>query len=140
MVNKVILVGNLGQDPELRYTSSGTPVCDMRIATSESWTGRNGERKERTEWHRVVVWGKQGENCANYLRKGRQVYVEGRLQTRAWEDREGRKRYTTEVVANNVQFLRGGSRDTDSRKEEPPPADDYDAPPTQQDEEDDIPF
>jgi single-strand DNA-binding protein len=144
MVNKVILVGNLGADPELRYTSSGRPVCDMRIATSQTWTGRDGQRNERTDWHRIVVWGKQGENCANYLKKGRQVYVEGRLQTRSWEDRDGNKRYTTEVVASNVVFLQGGSRGGGGgggggREEKPPKADDYDAPPAD-DIDDDIPF
>jgi len=108
-VNKVILIGNLGRDPELRYTQSGQAVVNFPIATSEAWTDKSGERQERTEWHRIVVWGRVGENCAQYLSKGRTVYVEGRLQTREWEDREGNKRYTTEVNANNVQFL-GGPR------------------------------
>jgi len=141
MVNKVILVGNLGTDPELRYTSGGQPVCDMRIATNETWTNRDGQRGERTEWHRIVVWGKQGESCANYLRKGRQVYVEGRLQTRSWEDREGNKRYTTEVVAQNVVFLQGGSRGQSPEPEEPPaPAEEFDSPPSTDSPDDDIPF
>ena len=104
-VNKVILVGRLGQDPEMRYTPSGTAVCNLSLATSESFQDRNGERQERTEWHRLVVWGKIGETCSKYLKKGRQVYVEGRLQTRSWEDKNGQKRYTTEINANNVQFL-----------------------------------
>src|SRR6187397_2910268 len=107
-VNKVILVGNLGADPDMRYTPSGQGVCELRIATSESWNDKNGQRQERTEWHRVVVWGKRAEVCSKYLSKGRQVYVEGRLRTRSWEDKEGNKRYTTEVVANDVQFLGGG--------------------------------
>lgn len=141
MVNKAIIVGNLGADPELRYTSSGQPVCDMRVATQETWKGRDGEKKERTEWHRVVVWGKQGENVSKYLSKGRQVYVEGRIQTRSWEDREGQKRYTTEIVANNVVFLQGGGRrGGGGGTNEPPPLDDFDAPPQNDDGDDDIPF
>lgn len=123
-VNKVILVGNLGADPELRYTSSGTPVCELRVATNESWTDKQGQRQERTEWHRIVVWGKTGENSSKYLSKGRQVYVEGRLQTRSWDDKDGNKRYTTEIVANDVQFLAGGGGGGGPRgggHEEPPP-------------------
>jgi len=108
-VNKVILIGNLGADPELRYTNTGTAVANFRIATNEVWTDKNGERQERTEWHQIVVWGKQGENCGKYLKKGRPVFVEGRLQTRSWEDQSGNKRYTTEVVAQAVQFLGGRS-------------------------------
>jgi single-strand DNA-binding protein len=107
-VNKVILIGNLGADPELRYTNTGSAVANLRIATNEQWTDKNGERQERTEWHQIVVWGKQAENCGKYLRKGRAIYVEGRLQTRQWEDQSGNKRYTTEVVAQTVQFLGGG--------------------------------
>ena len=108
-VNKVIVIGNLGRDPELRYTASGQPVASFTVATNERWNDRDGKPQERTEWHRIVVWGKQAENCANYLQKGRSVYVEGRLQTREWEDKEGQKRQTTEIVAQTVQFL--GSRD-----------------------------
>ncbi len=107
-VNKVILVGNLGADPDMRYTPSGAGVCELRIATSDSWTDKSGQRQERTEWHRVIVWGKRAEVCAKYLAKGRQVYVEGRIQTRNYDDKEGVKRYITEVVANDVQFLGGG--------------------------------
>ena len=107
-VNKVFLIGNLGGDPEVRYTASGSAVANFRIATTDVWNDRNGERQERTEWHRIVVWGKQAEHCGEYLRKGRSVHVEGRLQTRDWEDRDGNKRYTTEIVANSVTFL--GSR------------------------------
>ncbi len=106
-VNKVILVGNLGADPDMRYTPSGAGVCELRLATNESWTDKNGQKQERTEWHRVVVWGKRGEVCGKYLSKGRQVYVEGRLRTRSWEDKDGNKRYTTEIIANDVQFLGG---------------------------------
>ena len=144
MVNKVILIGNLGQDPELRYTPSGQPVCSMRLATRETWTGRDGQRAERTEWHTVVVWGKQGENCARYLSKGRQVYIEGRIQTRSWEGRDGQKRYRTEIVANQVVFLQGGSRAGEPTPPTPAPetpADDFDAsPPATDFGDDDIPF
>ena len=109
-VNKAILVGNLGRDPELRYTANGQPVCTFSLATTENWMSREGKREERTEWHRIVVWGKAAENCANYLAKGRQVYLEGRIQTNEWEDKEGQKRKTTEINAQTVQFLgnRGG--------------------------------
>ena len=106
-VNKVILVGHLGADPDMRYTPSGQGVCELRLATSDSWTDKNGQRQERTEWHRVVVWGKRAEIVAKYLSKGRQVYVEGRIQTRSYDDKEGNKRYITEIIANDVQFLGG---------------------------------
>jgi single-strand DNA-binding protein len=104
-VNKVILVGNLGADPELRYTPAGTPVATFNVATHEQWTNKSGEKGERTEWHRIVAWARLGEICGEYLHKGKQVYIEGRLQTRAWEDREGNKRYTTEIVAQTMQML-----------------------------------
>ncbi|NVJ23056.1 MULTISPECIES: single-stranded DNA-binding protein [Myxococcus] len=106
-VNKVILIGNLGADPEVRFTPGGQAVANFRIATSESWQDKNGQKQERTEWHRIVVWGKLAELCGEYLKKGRQCYVEGRLQTREWMDKENRKNYTTEVVANAVTFLGG---------------------------------
>ncbi|MCB0421122.1 MAG: single-stranded DNA-binding protein [Bdellovibrionales bacterium] len=106
-VNKVIIIGRLGADPELKSISSGNNVCRLSVATSESWTDRNGQKQERTEWHRVVVWAKLADLCAKYLAKGRQVYLEGKLQTRSWEDQQGQKRYTTEIVANTVQFLGG---------------------------------
>jgi single-strand DNA-binding protein len=106
-VNKVILIGNLGADPEVRYTPSGAPVANFRIATSDNWTDKQGQRQERTEWHRIVAWGKLAELCGEYLSKGRQVYVEGRLQTRQWDDRDGNKKYTTEIVANQITFLGG---------------------------------
>ncbi|MEZ0391525.1 MAG: single-stranded DNA-binding protein [Pseudobdellovibrionaceae bacterium] len=108
-VNKVILVGRLGADPELKSVGNGQSVARLNLATSESWTTKEGSKQERTEWHRVVVWGRQAENCAKHLSKGRQVYVEGRLQTRNWEDQQGQKRYTTEIVASTVQFLGAGS-------------------------------
>ena len=107
-LNRVLLIGNLGADPEVRYTQGGSAVANFRIATTEVWNDRgSGERNERTEWHRIVVWGKQAENCGEYLKKGRTVFVEGRIQTREWQDKDGNKRYTTEIVANNVQFLGG---------------------------------
>jgi single-strand DNA-binding protein len=106
-LNKVMVIGNLGKDPEVRFTASGQAVASMNIATHERWTDKDNNPQERTEWHRVTVWGRTGENCGKYLSKGRQVYVEGRLQTRQWEDKEGNTRYTTEIVANNVVFLQG---------------------------------
>jgi len=109
-VNKVILVGNLGKDPEVRYTPGGQAVANFTIATNENWTDKSGQKQERTEWHRIVVWGNLAELCSEYLAKGRQVYVEGRLQTREWNNKEGTKQYTTEVVANQVVFLSGGER------------------------------
>jgi len=109
-INKVILIGNLGRDPELRYTQSGQPVATFSLATSENWTDKtSGEKVEKTEWHRVVVWGRTAELCSQYLAKGRTAYIEGRLQTRDWEDKEGQKRSTTEINAQTVQFL-GGPR------------------------------
>ena len=109
-INKVILIGNLGADPEVRFTPSGQAVANFRIATSESWNDKTTNQKvEKTEWHRIVVWGKLAELCGEYLKKGRQCYVEGRLQTREWTDKEGKKNWTTEVVANTVQFLGGGA-------------------------------
>lgn len=108
-INKVILVGRLGADPEVKTVSGGNTVARLSLATSENWTDREGQRQERTEWHRVVVWGKLAELCGKYLNKGRQVYVEGRLQTRSWEDQQGQKRYTTEIVAQTVQFLGGNA-------------------------------
>ena len=107
-VNKVIIVGRLGADPEVKQISSGNTVARLSLATSEVWNDRNGQKQERTEWHRIVVWGKQAEICGKYLSKGRQIYIEGRLQTRSWEGQDGRKNYTTEIVANTIQFLGGG--------------------------------
>lgn len=105
-INKVMLIGRLGKDPEVRYTPSGASVANFSIATSEEWKDKEtGEKQERTEWHRIVAWRRLGEICGEYLRKGSQVYIEGRLQTRSWEDRDGNKRYTTEIVAQNMQML-----------------------------------
>ena len=107
-VNKVILVGNLGADPELKYTPSSRPLCNLRIATTEVFKDKSGQRQEKTEWHRVTVWGDQAENCSKYLAKGRSVYIEGRLQTRSY-DKDGQKHYATDVVADRVVFLGSGS-------------------------------
>jgi single-strand DNA-binding protein len=107
-VNKVILVGNLGRDAELKYTPGGVPVARINIATTEVWNDKSGERKEKTEWHRVDVWGKTAESLSEYLVKGKQVYVEGRLQTREWNDKDGNKRTTTEIRADRVVLLGGG--------------------------------
>lgn len=116
-VNKVIIVGRLGTDPEVKNISPTQTVARLSVATSENWTDREGQKQERTEWHRIVVWGKLADLCGKYLVKGRQVYVEGRLQTRSWDDPQGQKRYSTEVVANTVQFLgatAGADRDSSS--------------------------
>ncbi len=150
-INKVILIGNLGRDPEVRFTNGGQAVANFSIATSESWTDKSsGQKQEKTEWHRIVVWGKLAELCGEYLKKGRQAYVEGRLQTREWTDKEGKKNYTTEVVANTVQFLGGGGAGAGPRDGEggggfsrpaasgpaAPASDDFGSPPPA----DDIPF
>jgi len=138
-LNKVMLIGNLGKDPEIRFIPSGTAVANFSVATTESWTGKDGNKEEKTEWHKIVAWGKLAEIINQYLSKGRQVYLEGRLQTREWEDRDGNKRWTTEIVANQMIMLGGrgesdtGGRSTGSTKAEEPPPDDN-AP------EDDIPF
>ena len=123
-LNKVMLIGNLGGDPEMHYTSSGSAVANFNIATSRSWKSPNGEARSETEWFRVVAWGKLGEICKEYLHKGQQVYIEGRLQTRKWEDKDGVKRSTVEVVANEMTML-GGKRDKnqyeDNSSEDSPP-------------------
>jgi single-strand DNA-binding protein len=107
-VNKAILIGNLGRDPEVRFTGSGKAVANFSIATSEVFSDAQGQRQERTEWHNIVVWGKQAETCGQYLQKGRQVYIEGSIRSRQYDDKEGNKRYITEIVAQRVQFLGGG--------------------------------
>jgi single-strand DNA-binding protein len=120
MVNRAFILGNLGQDPELRHTGSGNAVCNFTLATNESWFDKAAnERKDRTTWHNVVVWGVSGENCAKYLGKGSKVFVEGRIQTREWEDQNGNKRYTTEIVASSVQFLDTKSSGGGGRRDEP---------------------
>ena len=139
-VNKVILIGRLGADPEVRYTTNGGAVANFNMATNESWTDKSGQKQERTEWHKVVVWGKMAEICGQYLTKGRQAFVEGRLQTREWTDKEGGKRYTTEIVAQNVQFLGTGDKSASASNFAPPneftPSDDK-GPVTMDDE---VPF
>ena len=139
-VNKVILIGNLGSDPELKYTPSGAAVTNFNVATNEVWNDKDGNKQERTEWHRVVLWRKLAEIAGEYLKKGSKVYLEGRLQTRSWEDKDGVKRYTTEVVADNMTMLdakgEGGSSGASSAsppETEAPPAADSGA-------EDDLPF
>lgn len=131
MINRVILVGNLGRDPELRSTTSGTPVANISLATNRRWNDRDGNRQQATEWHRVVCFGRQAEVAGEYLTRGRQIYVEGRMQTRSWEDREtGETRYATEVVCERFQMLgrRGGNGDaapaTPDADPSPPPEDD----------------
>ena len=110
-VNKVIIIGRLGADPEMKAVGQGSTVTRLSVATSESWTDKNGQKQERTEWHRITVWGKLAEICGKYLQKGRQVYVEGKLQTRSWED-NGQKKYATDIVANTVQFLGSAGAET----------------------------
>ncbi len=107
-VNKVILVGNLGRDAELRYTPGGAAVSTINMATTETWNDKAGQRQEKTEWHRVVLWGKQAESLTEYLTKGKQIYVEGRLQTRQWDDKDGNKRYTTEIRGDRIVLLSSG--------------------------------
>lgn len=107
-VNKVILVGNIGRDCELRYTQGGSAVATLNLATTDSWKDRSGQRQEKTEWHKVVLWGTAAEKLSEYLKKGKQIYVEGRLQTRQWDDKDGNKRYTTEIKSDNIVLLGGG--------------------------------
>jgi single-strand DNA-binding protein len=143
-LNKVMLIGNLGKDPELRFTPSGRAVARFPLATSEQWTDQSGQRQDRTEWHNVVVWGKQAESCGQYLAKGRQVFVEGSVRSRQYDDKEGQKRYITEIIAQRVQFLGGGRGDGASRGA--PAAGGggggggEDAPPAPMPEDDDVPF
>ena len=116
-VNKVFLLGHLGRDPEMRYTPDGTAIATLNVATSETFKDRDGNKQERTEWHRVVFWSRAAEIAGEYLRKGSMAYVEGRLQTRKWTDKEGQERYTTEIVGDRLQLI-GGRRDTDAPVEE----------------------
>jgi single-strand DNA-binding protein len=145
-VNKVILVGNLGRDPEVRYTQGGSPVANFTLATNEVWTDKAGARQERTEWHRIVVWGKTAEIARDHLAKGKQVYIEGALQTRQWEDRDGNKRNTTEIKATRLVLLgraegggsmeRGGGAETRGGGSDQGGASGDEVPPP----EEDIPF
>ena len=158
-INKVILIGNLGRDPEMRYTANQQPIANLSVATSDSWTDRNtNERTERTEWHRVVCFARLAEVCGEYLRKGSKVYIEGRLQTRSWEGQDGQTRYSTEVVARDMQMLdsRGGGDSyggppsgptaapsgygREQPRSAPRPAPQAASPPPDDDFEDDIPF
>ncbi len=136
-VNKVILIGRLGADPEVRYTNSGTAVANFNMATSINFTDKNGEKTEKTEWHRIVAFARLGEICGEYLSKGKQVYIEGRLQTQEWEDRDGNKRRTTEIVASTMQMLGSASDKVREDVSEPtPPVNDIPNIGT----EDDVPF
>jgi single-strand DNA-binding protein len=140
-LNKVMLIGNLGKDPELRFTPSGRAVARFSLATSESWTDQQGQKQDRTEWHNVVVWGKQAESCGQYLSKGRQVFVEGSIRSRQYDDKEGQKRYITEVIAQRVQFLGGGRGDGAGRGAGPVAAGGgEEMAPAPMPEDDDIPF
>jgi single-strand DNA-binding protein len=132
-INKVIIIGRLGKDPEVKYTPSGDAVCNFSVATSDKWADKStGEKKERTEWHRIVAWRRLAEICGEYLKKGREVYIEGKLQTRSWE-KDGTKRYMTEILASTVQFL-GDNRQEAGQAEEKPYT------PTQNPKDEDIPF
>ena len=142
-VNKVILVGNLGRDAELRYTPGGAAVSTLNLATTEVWNDKQGQKQEKTEWHRIVLWGKQAESLQEYLVKGKQIYVEGRLQTRQWDDKEGNKRYTTEIKADRVTLLGGGGGGRSAgmdRGGSHPAAASHDEPPMDPITDDDIPF
>jgi single-strand DNA-binding protein len=138
-VNKVILIGNLGRDPEVRYTQNGTAVANFTLATNEVWNDKSGERQERTEWHRIVVWGKQAEIAREHLSKGKQVYIEGSIQTRQWDDREGNKRTTTEIKAQRLMMMgraEGGESRMNAAAPPPDAAGEEPGPPP----DDDIPF
>ena len=136
MVNKVILIGNLGKDPEVRFTPNGRALAKFPVATSERWTDQQGQKQERTEWHNVVVWGKQAETCGQYLAKGRQVFVEGSIRSRQYDDKDGNKRYITEIVARDVRFLgSAGGRGPQEAGGSVPPGEDVGPP-----GDDDIPF
>ena len=137
MVNKVILIGNLGKDPELRYTPNQKAVTSFPLATTERWKDQNGELQKKTEWHNIVVWGKQAEVVSNYLKKGRQAYVEGRIQTRPYDDKNGIKRFRTEVIAQQIRFL---GRKGDEISEEPEELVESDIESPAQEEEEDLPF
>ena len=143
-LNKVMLIGNLGADPEIRYAPSGAAVANFRMATKDQWTNKEGEKQERTEWHKIVAWRRLGEICGEYLHKGSLVYIEGSLQTRDWEDRDGNKRWTTEIIAWRMQMLdrAGKSGEAVSAEERFPTEETVEAPPLADSEtpEDDIPF
>lgn len=134
-VNKVILIGNLGADPEIRYTPGGTAVANFRLATSETRVNKEGNKETKTEWHKIVTFGKLAEICGEYLAKGKQVYIEGKIQTRSWDDKDGNKKYMTEIVANTMQMLGGASKEGGAAASAEPPAGDI--PPS---DIDDVPF
>ena len=143
-VNKVILVGNLGSDPEVRTTPGGQRVANFRLATSRNWTGQDGQRQEKTEWHSIVAWGKLAEICERYLQKGKQVYVEGRLETRNWQDKEGQTRYKTEIICETMQMLgrpgeRGGEPPMDPQRGAGAPEESF-SPAGSSNADDDLPF
>ena len=138
-LNKVMIIGHLGRDPEMRYTPSGRPVTTFSVATSRNWNTADGEKRSETEWFNVVSWGSLAEICKQYLSKGQQVYIEGRIQTRDWEDKDGVKRYTTEIVASQMLML--GSREfSDTARPQSPPAQNFQGVPAQGPGDDDIPF
>ena len=144
-VNKVILLGRLGQDPELRYTPNGAAVTTLNLATNEVWKDNDGNKQERTEWHRVVLWRKQAEIAGEYLKKGNRVYIEGRLQTRNWDDKDGNKRYVTEVVADTMQLVDTKAESERTAAAPPPTVEEVEEPPPNdaeatKTEEDDLPF
>ena len=142
-VNKVILIGNLGKDPEVRFTANGKALARFPIATSEVWNDAGGNRQERTKWHNIIVWGKQGESCGQYLAKGRQVFVEGSIRSRTYDDKSGNKRYITEIIAQRVRFLGGGGGTRVPQETEPEPAAEPSAEPSTGQPpplDDDIPF
>ncbi|MCG3153697.1 MAG: Single-stranded DNA-binding protein [bacterium] len=140
-LNKVMLIGHVGRDPEIKYTPGGLAVATFSVATNESFKDKEGKQQDRTEWHRIVAFGRTAEVMGEYLKKGQLVYVEGRLQTRSWDDDKGQKRYITEIVANSVQFLsrKGEGVDTGAAAEIPPPGDDF-APPSAGEASEDLPF
>jgi len=117
-LNRVLIIGRLGQNPELKFTASGVPVCNFSVATFEKWTGKDGQKQEKTEWHKIIAWNKQAELCNQYLTKGSQVYLEGKLETRSWEDKEGTKRFVTEIKLSSVQFL-DSKKDGDTSLNQP---------------------
>ncbi|MCZ6468331.1 MAG: single-stranded DNA-binding protein [Candidatus Dadabacteria bacterium] len=140
-VNKVMLIGNLGRDPEIRYTTSGQAVANFTLATTEKYTNKAGDKQEDTEWHRIVAWGRLAEICGEYLTKGRMVYIEGSIRTRSWEDKEGNTKWTTEIVARNMQMLgsSGGRSESSSTADEKIPAD-FEIEDDSFGSDDDIPF
>ncbi|MFC1513885.1 single-stranded DNA-binding protein [candidate division KSB1 bacterium] len=139
-INKVLLIGNLGRDPELKYMPSGDAVCNFTLATTETWKDRDGNQQDRTEWHNIVAFRRLAEICGEYLKKGKQVYIEGKIQTRSWEDKDGQKRYMTEIVADQMKML--GRRDDDAGDSYSPPQSSTNkkSAPSVSDDDDDLPF